>query len=341
MNKVQIITFHNEINYGAALQAYALQKAIRNEGGTPYFPNIGLDKFRLKEHCSFKGKAMRFIARMVNYPKVRSFARFRKKEFIEEGVEGGECELIVCGSDQIWNPEITNGLQPYYFGKEAHCKKKISYAASCGKVSTIYDNIDSLKKLLSDFSEISVREEKTCLYLKQQGIECRTVVDPTLLIRKNDWIKLANKANRVKVPENYVFVYDLEGTKEFANIVNKVSEEKEIPVVTLRNRAHYNNEIKRFPKASPYEFLYLILNAEYVVSNSFHALVLSFIFEKKAYIVPHTKYAERMVSFLRGLNIELKGDKDIFVDFSEVDTSDIERFINESEEFLREVMENK
>ena len=136
----------------------------------------------------------------------------------------------------------------------------------------------------------------------------------------------------------YIFVYDLEGTQTFADIVNTITTDTNVPVVTLRNRAHYYNEIMRFPKASPYDFLFLLNNAEYVISNSFHALVFSCIFQKKAYIVPHTRYAERMISFLDNFNIKLN-KKSIYIDFSKVDMININKMINGSIKFLKDSME--
>lgn len=338
MKKIKIITFHSELNYGAVLQAYALQKAIRNEGGEPYFNDVSLRNFEKLAHRSLKEIIIQAYAHMINRPKERQFIQFRKNEFKILKDDKEDCDLIICGSDQIWNPEITNGLQPYFFGVGQGCKKKISYAASCGDVGTISNDIDLFREYLLGFSSISVREEKTRLYLNQQGIECKTVVDPTLLICRDEWLRLVNKSKSQRPMSEYIFVYDLEGTQIFADAVNTIATDTNVPVVTLRHRTHYHNEIMRFPKASPYDFLFLIYNAEYVVSNSFHALIFSYIFQKKAYIVPHTRYAERMVSFLDNFNIKLNGTN-TFIDFSKVDMTYVNKLISDSMKFLKDSME--
>lgn len=338
MKKIKIITFNNELNYGAVLQAYALQKAIKNEGGEPYFGDISLKNFNQLTHKSLKEIIIQTYVYIINQKKEMQFKQFKKKEFKTSKDGKEDCDLIICGSDQIWNPEITNGLQPYFFGIGQQCKKKVAYAASCGDVSTILNDIDLLKEYLSGFSLIGVREEKTRLYLNQQGIKCKTVVDPTLLICQDEWLRLVNKSKSPKPMSEYIFVYDLEGTQTFADIVNTITTDTNVPVVTLRNRAHYYNEIMRFPKASPYDFLFLLNNAEYVISNSFHALVFSCIFQKKAYIVPHTRYAERMISFLDNFNIKLN-KKSIYIDFSKVDMININKMINGSIKFLKDSME--
>lgn len=338
MIKVQIVTFHKELNYGAALQAYALQKAVKREGGDAFFQDVGLKAFVPVLQRSIKEKLMsRFVA-IVNSSKTKSFKRFINKEFKVVKIHPTDCNMVICGSDQIWNPNITNGFQPYYFGVGLECNKKISYAASCGRVSTVTDRVEDLKKYLMEFSAISVREEQLCDYLRQQGIESKTVADPTLIISKEDWNELANKARPCKLPEKYIFVYDLEGTSEFAQYVNSITNSTNIPVVTLRNRPHYQNESKRFPNASPYEFLKLIQNAEYVVSNSYHAMLFSYIFKRNAYIVPHTKYSERLASFLTKLKVELKDKSYTYVDFSKVDTSNIDEWVKTSLKFLQEAM---
>ncbi len=340
MKKVRIVTFHNELNYGAALQAYALQKAVQKEGGEAYFPTTTLSSFtQLKERRSFKKFINNHIAHMINRSKEKNFRRFRSNEFRTSKNEKEKSDIVICGSDQIWNPEITRGLQPHYFGIGQEYKKKASYAASCGDVSMLYDNIDLLKEYLLDFDLVSVREEKTCIYLNQQGVKCNTVVDPTLLLDIDEWIEIINKSKIKKFSEKYGFVYDLEGTQSFANVVNSVVDNTNTPIVTLRNRAHYQHEIKRFPQASPYDFLSLIHGSEYVVSNSFHALVFSCIFKKKAYIVPHTRYSERMISFLNQFNINLCDEPYTFVDFSKVDMVKIRDMIQKSKGFVKEIME--
>lgn len=338
MIKVQIITFHKELNYGAALQAYALQKAVKTEGGEAFFQDVDLKAFLPVSQRSLKTKLVALLSSFVNSSKSMNFKRFVKKEFAIVNTHPTDCNLVICGSDQIWNPNITNGFQPYYFGVGLDCNKKISYAASCGQVSTVFDHADDLKKLLMGFSAISVREEQLCDHLKRLGFKSETVVDPTLLIKKDDWVELANKARTCKLPEQYIFVYDLEGTPEFAEYVNMITKYTHIPVVTLRHRPHYQNEIKRFPNASPYEFLKLVKNADYVVSNSYHAMLFSYIFNKKAYIVPHTKYSERMVSFLDKLNIALRDKSYTYVDFSIADTSNMDEWVKKSLAFLQEAM---
>lgn len=338
MKKIKIITFHSELNYGAVLQAYALQKAIRNEGGEPYFSDVSLRNFKQPAHRSLKEIVIQAYAHVINRPKERQFIQFRKNEFKTSKDDKENCDLIICGSDQIWNPEITNGLQPYFFGVGQRYKKKVSYAASCGDTSTISNDMDLLREYLSDFSLISVREEKTRLYLNQQGIECKTVVDPTLLICQDEWLRLVHKSKSQKPMSKYIFVYDLEGTQTFSDTVNAITTDTNVPVVTLRHRAHYYNEIMRFPKASPYDFLFLIYNAEYVVSNSFHALIFSYIFQKKAYIVPHTHYAERMVSFLDNFNVKLN-EINTYIDFSKVDMTYVNKLISDSIRFLKDSME--
>lgn len=343
MKKVCIITFFNELNYGAALQAYALQQKVKQLGAEVTFLGTSLDTFTSSEKKTIKDK----LIKILNISKDRQFEKFRSNEFkIEDNSSTYEsvknrdlnCDLLICGSDQIWNPKITNGLQPYYFGKDIQCNKKISYAASCGSIDTIADNINQFVGLISGFDLLSVRESVTCSFLNDKNINSQCVVDPTLLLKKDEWNCVAEKSNLKGLPKKYIFVYDLEGTNHFITKVNEVSNSLGLPVVSLRRRSHYCNNSIRFPHASPYDFVNLVKNAETVISNSYHALVFSSIFYKKIYAIPHTKYAERMISFLDLYNIRLNNSDCQYVNFSIQNRAIIEKEIDDSILFLKQAL---
>lgn len=347
--KIGIITFFNALNYGAVLQAYALQKKLKDIGCDVSFIGVTLESFNRKECFRLSDKIKNVFLKLINEPKARKFRRFQNNEFniIYNGESYEEIlkkkmhfDLIVCGSDQIWNPKITNGLQPYYFANGFESDKKISYAASCGNTSTIKSEMCKFKELTSELDKISVREEPAEMYLKEQGIQSQTVVDPTLLISEKAWKELAQKSIvNQEVKEKYIFVYDLEGTEQFSEVVNNLAIKTGLIVVSLRNKSHYYNDKKRFPNASPYDFLQLILNAEYVVSNSYHALMFSYIFNKIMYIVPHTRYSERMSSFLSKFSKTFDGHAYLCVDFSRVSRKNIGKTINDSISFIKSAME--
>ncbi|MBQ6838820.1 MAG: polysaccharide pyruvyl transferase family protein [Clostridia bacterium] len=345
--KAYIITFYDEINYGAALQAYAVQSVLKAKGYLPEFLGVSLASFK-KEEKSIS--PLNLVFKFINKKKVDSFKNFRKQEFsvfcdgttYDELIKKNpECDLLVCGSDQIWNPLITNGFQPFYFGKGIKAKTKISYAASCGKFDLLENDFQAFKDIASELKAISVREKTTSDFLNNKGITNCVVSDPTLLLPQKEWAELSEKSklDSATIAGDYIFVYDLDPTEQFTSLVNKVSEETGMKVVSLRNKSHYLNNDIRFPDASPYDFLKLINNASMVISNSYHAMLFSSIFKKQCYIVSHSKYSERMVDFLKLFDVEFENNI-ANVDFSRKDSLQLSSMIEASHSFIDNCIED-
>ena len=199
---------------------------------------------------------------------------------------------------------------------------------------------EKIKEYVCSFDAVSVREKSTCDFLCNVGVSCNTTVDPTLIIDRYEWDYLAEKSkiNLESLPQDYIFVYDLEGTEGFANVVSLFSESSRLPVISMRKRKHYRNDTIRFPNASPYEFIALIKNAKVVISNSYHAMIFGFIYRKKVTMVPHSKYSERMSNFLQCFHISLHNDP-VEIDFSKVNIEEINQRITLSRDFIRENIE--
>ena len=327
-----IITFHDELNFGAALQACALSHFLIECDINALFPKKTLKDFVPPQKESFVSKLK---IGLLNSKKRQSFRKFWKNQYHITSNLNGAFDFIICGSDQIWNPRLTNGVQPFYYGHNALSRKKIAYAASCGSIETIRPYIQDVKLLLSEFDIISVREKSTAQFFIESGITCTTVVDPTLIVDRYSWYELAGMSSiKQRLPKNYIYVYDLEGREDFVNEVNTTAGKLDLPVVSLRVKEHYVNNKVRFPYANPYDFLKILINADYVVSNSYHALIFSYIFKKKISIVPHSKYSERTRDFLSYFHIELD-DGPIAVDFSTINDEGLLNKILSSTELLK------
>ena len=111
-------------------------------------------------------------------------------------------------------------------------------------------------------------------------------------------------APKNKIKDDYIFVYALEETKEFVDVVNKASKKYNLPVVHLGRKKLFDNVLFNNYKASPNEFLSLIDGAKYVITNSFHGTVFSLIFEKKFISVPHTTRSVRQKNLLERVNLK-------------------------------------
>lgn len=318
--KIGIITFHCSYNYGSALQAYALQKYLNKN-----YSDTKIIDFVLKKNFE-----QYYIFRYIYYKKIKyffedlkyfkknmrrrkSFIEFKKKYFSltqktyydskKMGELNNEFDTFICGSDQIWNAACTNGLNPAYFLKFVNNKnKKIAYAPSIAHLNFDEKILQKYKDYISEFDAISVREESTVnILMPLTNKKIEVVLDPTLLLEKNDYMEITQQPKEKK----YIFVYMLEDIDlQLINYVKKISENTGLKVIYL-----LRDDIKEFKNSknvygiSPNEFLGYIENATYIITNSFHATVFSIIFEKKFCTFKTKLSYSRMVDLLTKLNL--------------------------------------
>lgn len=300
--KIAQITFYKTMNYGGTLQAYALNKVLSLYGECECidFTNSNVSKKGFKA----------FFQKILYLKRKHSFDRFIKKYIKTSKVYdsldelGKDYDYYVCGSDQIWNPEMMGGICSdfYFLNFGTNSIKRVAYAASIGKESVEPKYLPYFKKVISKFNAVSLREE-TCQKQLQQLTNTRVevTIDPTLLLSKEEW---ENVCADVKKLPPYLLVYDLSASKEFTNAVNELSAKLNLPVVHFRSKKLYNNELKRCFGSGPAEFLSLIKNAEFVFCSSFHGTVFSIIFEKNFYVWNSGKTSSRMKNLLATLGIE-------------------------------------
>lgn len=326
MKKIGILTFHRAYNYGASLQCYALEDVLKNKlsqnveiidyidenvmSGYKYFSK---NKLNLKNIMKGIIKYILFFRkdkiRYANFDKFftkeynlsnRSFNN--KMDLISHKVD---YDILITGSDQVWNPKIVGELSDIYtlnFGDKNIVR--ISYAASVGDATQIERQKDIFKEKLSNLDYISVREEDAKNKLDiiiDKPIE--VVLDPTLLLKKEEWNSLLSTDNTVK--EKFILAYVVEADEEYIKIVNDLSEKTGLKVIHFGKRnPGYKSVLKSAYTEGPLEFVNYIKNAEYVVATSFHATVFSVIFNKKFFIVPHRKTGARVTNLLDKLGIE-------------------------------------
>jgi coenzyme F420-reducing hydrogenase beta subunit len=328
--KIGIITFNSAHNYGAVLQAWALQEYLHDQGHHVEIINYRLpatdNLYRLyKPRNPFKKKklnqavhALQYLKKMKTDPaKVKKYRAFER--FINHTLNtthpitkfGGlnqanfRYDAMIAGSDQIWNGGLTKGVNPAYFlafGKED--VKRISYAASIGRDEIPEVEHTFFSRYLRDFDYISVREEKAKEAISTlTDKEISVVLDPTLLLQKEKYDKLKKDP---KVKQDYIYVHNVHINKVDKHL-NAMAEEmsKRLGLPIIHNRADYNftNELKKFIDGGPEEFIGYIANAKYVIANSFHATVFSIIYQRDFITIPHFKNPERMRHLLDSLGI--------------------------------------
>ena len=369
MKKVSLITLQNVPNYGSVLQCYATEQIIKNMGydveTINYLPERVTKHGMLK---SIKNKTkklehsiiLRTIARIIIFPsyllRFRTFKKFRNKylnmtktiyknyEEILEDVP--QADIYCTGSDQVWNSEWNSEIDKSLFlGFAPDNKRKIAYAASFGKKELADFEIEETKKMLKRYDKISVREKSGVDIINSLGIEGSVnVVDPTLLLSGDEWRKLTS--NKYKGQE-YILVYNLNRNKKIDNYAKKLSEKTGLKVIYLSYQLHeFYKKGKMVCNPKVEDFISLIDNASYVISDSFHATAFSLNLNTQFIIVYPGKFSTRLQSLLEILNLEnrvAKDENDLNVVNKEIDYEEINKKMelmrNESLDWLKESLE--
>lgn len=276
---IGIITIQS-MNYGNRLQNYALQKVLSEIGICKTFhiskKEIGI-KARLKElaHC------IRSKTRSDSFTKFNRLIHYETKGLHTDNKICEQYDYFVAGSDQIWNPLFNfNGEREFLTFTES--RKKIAYAASIGLSVLPEKYIVPYKEWLSDFSSISMREEAgTQIVQSLTGrTDVTTVLDPTLLLNKQDWNKIRKKS-QIQPKKMYIFKYVLGiDNAQIDDAIDKFASEHNMEIFELTDSSKGDNR-----PIGPAEFVDLIAESEFVFTDSFHATVFSLIYERPFYTI--------------------------------------------------------
>lgn len=186
-------------------------------------------------------------------------------------------DALIAGSDQIWNYTRTSFLDPYFLTFAPEGTRKISYAASFSISNIPESRREQYCKLINNIDHISVREaEGVEIVRRLTGRHSELVLDPTLLLGKEEWLKVAS--DRIKIDEPYILTYSLNSSKAYWKIVTGYAKRYGLKIVNLRHDFR-DNKIPAYQidvfDAGPREFLYLIAHASLVITNSFHGTIFS------------------------------------------------------------------
>lgn len=313
--KIGVITILNVNNYGAELQAFALHHKLKLMGydneiiNYLYYKNpnyITEAASKPVVRTSVKNKLKDFVLKYIDkysamrYPAVSKIRKERFKDFHEQHTALSatynsysslykaktDYDIYIVGSDQVWNPNNGTNLAPYFLTFAPAKAKKISYASSFG-VGTIAKSLHpQYKKWIDNIDHLSTREQDGVEIIKEiAGKKAEHVVDPTLLLSKQEWEK-------VMVPFEYnapyilLFVFKQSPfVMELARKIQKQTGYKIIRVCKNEMPVDKDKDILNIRDFGPAEFLGLIANASFVITTSFHGTVFSLIFEKPFYTV--------------------------------------------------------
>ena len=322
MKKIGCLTFHASYNFGSSLQTYALKRYVETHFKDIDYSVINfrlpfqkelyksifekhdlrslyLRLYSLKQKKDLKEKGELFETFFkTNFNLTKEVSTFSETEELIPNFD-----MLICGSDQIWNIKVED-FDWVYLADFNSDIKRISYACSAGtrKFELSDEETQKLKHALSKFSAISTRDNNTYEMAKNMGYESTICVDPTLLLEKEDWEGLVLQAKKDNLPDvPYIFYYDLKRDKNNWAMAKSISKILKMPVVIASlpfpRIIHKSGfALKRY-NSGPSEFLMYIKNASLVLSTSFHGTLFSCIFRKPFYVL-NSNHDKRIGDFL-------------------------------------------
>jgi len=351
-------------NYGSILQAYALQQELNNMDNVDYeiicqYGKKVASVSNLKEKLGRLGlrKTLKRIIWKYGLRKLRQrnnniqrfvdqYLKVSDKEYSEETIKEANnvYDAFFCGSDQIWNPELTLLDSMYWLGFADENKIKIAYAPSIGVNSLNAEQKEQINKNLESFKAVSCREESGTELLNTflEKEKCQNVIDPTLLVNRSIWDNISSDKNNYG--EKYVYVYMLRGTKKQRKIIEKFAKYKGLKIVTMPFLDNEKINLYDFKfgdyklwDASPSDFISVIRNAEFVFTDSFHCMLFSSIYHKEFFTFPKIGKAQinRMVAFQKMINAESHMIND------DISSEEIDKISEIDWDFADKAIENK
>lgn len=353
--KIGIITYHFCQNYGAVLQCYALQKYIQSIGLDCYVLDAISSKQK-KNNSLYSGKQgmMRIIRNAVLLPlhfqrkeKKKKFEKFVGEQMnlssycsncneLRDLIMNNKFDVIIAGSDQVWNPANNDFDEMFFFPFE--CKaKKIGYAISLG--SATKEDLVSYKDYIGLFDTVTAREESACPILTdftRKTVE--QVVDPALLIGKDHWLKLAQHST-YPIKGKYVVCYLLNKAhyNDYYTFSKRIADNLGAKLISIETSYGFHSFRKNtLIDLGPYDFLSIIKNASFICTDSFHGTVFASVFNVPfcSLIAVEKEKDTRVKDYLYsvGLKDRMVLSNELSLDhlhFEKSDGSKVERTINE------------
>lgn len=340
MKKVEIITIFDNTNFGTYLQALALALVIKRKG---YDVEI-IDYIRPgQSEDAWKKFADNFIKKI--YYTLWEFPRWRKlrndcHSFVHRFVQLSKvqylsfddlkrnpplADIYVTGSDQVWNSIYNEGIdRSFYLDFVPEGCKRVAYAASIGMPEIPRGEVEGMRRLLSKYSAMTVREADASRLLAGLGFSgVPVVLDPTLLLDKDDWKSISGQFVQIDT-EPFILVYSVEEKEQnaligkYADILSRKNGWKiyEISYNSYHRRLKFAD--RHFLQVTPDIFLQLMLKARFVIVSSFHGTAFSINFNKQFLTITPNRFNSRVDNILT-----LCGLKDRLVTTSDFDVDNI------------------
>lgn len=373
-DNVAVLTLINSINYGGTLQAIALNQVLKKLGKNVIYIKYGKDwKILLNPFSVYKrllfyydennliNRLKAFLKALLSMKDSFSYTskkkRYKKyKEYINNYIKLSQeflnindlknydfdCGVFIVGSDQVWNADIKfqSCLDPVYLLEFVPAgTKKIAYAASAGGKKS-EEEIEYLYEYLRDFTAISVREDSLALSLNHFGLNCVSVLDPTLLLNAYDWNKYEES---FQMKYKFILVYSLEYDEHIEQQINLLLK-KGLKILDVSPEKFYKKTKCEYKNLNtPGEFLYAIHNSSGILTNSFHGTVFSIIYRRHFITTTRKGQESRTYDLLSKLNLLDHLDVDIentsFMMSKEINYNAVEKILEDQQskslEFLK------
>ena len=318
--KIGILTLPLHTNYGGILQAYALQTVLERMGNDVTI----IDKPQIKKIPSLWTYFKRYIKKYVyrqniviykekkynqSYPYVSKHTQRFINQYIHNEylpisqIEEYRFDAIVVGSDQIWRPMYYRPVQDAYLNFASSWNvKKIAYAVSFGSDIWEYSQKEEMEcySLIHKFNAISVREKSGIALIKKHfHIDANLVLDPTMLLDKNDYLDLCK---HVRSKGGGLKTYILDDSEQTSEMILCIGKMLNMPTTKLNSRFEdYSAPIKERVQPPVDDWLNGLYSADFILTDSFHACVFSILFEKNFYVIANNQRGVSRITNLLSL----------------------------------------
>ena len=304
--RVGIITIHkSEVNYGACLQSFALWKYLSDQGHDceiidllrPCHSDYKVSPSFGEKGKSWKQNVRKWVKSIFRKSdshgyissRCRKFAEFnnlakysRTFQSVEELYKAGlDYDIYVTGSDQVWNPKMPFLNDPYFLTFVPQDKKKVSYASSFGIDKIPQERKTEYARWLSQYDSLSTREESGARIVEELvGKRPGVVLDPVFLLKRSVWSTYMQEVPDM-VPGEYIFVYMLKYDERIVAHARVLADrlQKPLYMVLSEEKIIDTPSVKQLVSIGPSEWLWMIANADTVVTSSFHGTAISIVLD--------------------------------------------------------------
>lgn len=278
MKNIGILTLHNALNYGAFLQAFALQTVLQEQGHQVKI--IDLSKNRLLDRlwlikCKYPKKMIHHYKLLKQFDKVADKLKITRSN-------PNDFDTVIVGSDEVWNLANNFTHYPQYLGKGISVPNLISYAVSANILTPgQFKQLAGEECKFSEFKHISVRDSYTYRLVKE--VSCKEpalVSDPTLLL--SEWKNWASPCP----DKNFIFLYEMGIKESEKEKVQQFAKQTGKQIISMGCDLPWCDKNLY---GTPFDFLGYMKAADYVITSQFHGVMFSVIFNKEVSIFPQNK----------------------------------------------------